>query len=141
MIIDCHAHACGENLSVDSLISNLDKNKTDIVVLVPGELNSKKTYKFKELPDKNQEIDILPKTNRIVRFAMTLTNMKRIIKKGNEHVYNLKQQSPDRIRQFYWLTKKLWAQLDEDYKKMNFDGITLFVACRLCRLYRFYIDL
>lgn len=125
MIIDCHAHACGENLSITSIIDNLNKTNTDIVVLVPGELNSSKTYKFKELSEKNQKYDILIRTNKLIRTVMLITHMKRIINRGNHHVYNLKIKAPDRIKQFYWLTKKLWNQIEEDFSEMNFDGIKL----------------
>lgn len=46
MIIDGHAHACGDYLSVDRITKTLSKSGADKVVLVPGELDSDKTYPF-----------------------------------------------------------------------------------------------
>lgn len=125
MIIDCHAHACGDNLTVKSLTSNLDKNNVNWVVLVPGELNSSKTYKFKEINKSKVNFDNLLRTNKLVRMVMTITGMKRIIKRGNNYVFSLKQEAPERIKQFYWLTKKIWSQIDDDYYKMKFEGIKI----------------
>lgn len=125
MIIDGHGHACGEYLTTESIINKLNKNNVDLVVLVPGELNSKKTYKLKDNPKANKNFDVVLKTNKLIRIIMALTQMKRIIKRGNEYVYNLKKDSPNRIKQFYWLTKKQWSHINEDYNKMKFDGIKL----------------
>lgn len=125
MIIDGHGHASGEYLNIKSIIPKLDKNNVDMVVLVPGELNSTKTYKMKKYKKEDEFSDVIFKTNKLIRVVIKLTNMKRIIKRGNEHVYSLKKTEPNRIKQFYWLTKKLWNQIDEDYNKMNFDGMKL----------------
>lgn len=50
--------------------------------------------------------------------------MKRIIKRGNDFVYKLEKEAPDRIKQFYWITKKQWCHIDENYNRMSIDGIT-----------------
>jgi hypothetical protein len=49
MVIDGHAHASGEYLKVESITDYLSRNNTDKVVLVPGELNSSKTYHLPHL--------------------------------------------------------------------------------------------
>ena len=38
MIIDGHAHACGDFLRAENIVEILDRNQVDKVVLVPGEL-------------------------------------------------------------------------------------------------------
>ena len=49
MIIDAHAHACGEFLKGEDIVRILDENDVDKVVLVPGEVGSDKGYSFPEL--------------------------------------------------------------------------------------------
>jgi len=84
MIIDGHAHACGQYLTAKALQLIMDDNKIDYTVLIPGELNSITTYKFKDytLPDPYK--DPVIKTIRLTRFATGITNMKSGIPKGND---------------------------------------------------------
>jgi hypothetical protein len=49
MIIDGHAHACGEFLHVENVVQILDANRVDKIAMVPGEMNSEKNYSLPEL--------------------------------------------------------------------------------------------
>jgi len=42
VLIDGHAHACGEYLTVAGILKKLEENSTDAVVLCPGGLNKDK---------------------------------------------------------------------------------------------------
>jgi hypothetical protein len=59
MIIDGHAHACGEYCNLESIIRVLVSNNTDKVVLCPGEVNSKKTYGLPLLSEKFPKKDFI----------------------------------------------------------------------------------
>lgn len=56
MVIDGHAHACGDFLTVESIKKKLDELRVDKVILVPGEPGS----------DKNQD---LPKNTYFEPYA------------------------------------------------------------------------
>lgn len=125
MIIDGHAHACGEYLTVENIEEKLKVNHVDQVVLVPGEPNSKKTYKLKNYAEKKPYDDVVLKTNRLTKVVIALTGMNRVIPEGNEAVYQLKKAAPDLVKQFFWMTKGQWENVDENYERMKFDGLKL----------------
>ena len=59
MIIDAHAHACGEFLHGENIIDILDSNDVSKVVLVPGELGSSRNYSFPNLAARFQTKDVV----------------------------------------------------------------------------------
>jgi hypothetical protein len=124
MIIDGHGHACGDYLTSGSVTNYLERNKVDYVVLVPGQEGSTKTFKFKEkqyTPNK----EILDPTNRLIRFAIGVTNSKKHIPYGNQHIRKLKIEN-GKIKQFYWAIRKNDIQsIQHDYREMSFDGIKM----------------
>jgi len=126
MRIDGHGHACGGYLTIEDIHNTLSNNNFDAVVLVPGELNNSNTYKFKDdNAEKIPQKDVLVTINKKIKIATTLTLMKRVIPKGNEYVFQLKKTDPDKIKQFFWLTKKQWFDIDYLYTRMQFEGIKL----------------
>lgn len=123
MIIDGHAHACGELLTPDSIARKLKFSLTDMIVLTAGQLNSKKTFKMKNYAYKKPYEDVLRKINKKINFFIPLTRMIKSIPSGNEYVYDLKKHLPDKVRQFYWITKGNSHNIERDYERMGFDGI------------------
>ncbi len=126
MIIDGHAHACGECLQAGSILHHLNANHVDKVVLVPGELNSKKTYSLPNLgrmfPKRNTFIAV----NRISKVAITLSGAAKHIYEGNANVHKMASTYPERIIQFYWVSlgrPNAYIELQNDYKKFQFKGI------------------
>jgi hypothetical protein len=54
MIIDAHGHACGEYVTLETMLRKLDENHIDKVILFPGETGNEK---IDFIPDgKNKEI-------------------------------------------------------------------------------------
>lgn len=125
MVIDGHGHACGEYLNLESIKEKLKTSHTDLVVLTPGELNSSKIYKFKDKIEKKPYYEPLNMQNKMIGMIINLTGAMKGIQKGNEYIYELKKQAPSQIRQYYWLSKNNWPELEENYKKMRFEGIKL----------------
>jgi predicted TIM-barrel fold metal-dependent hydrolase len=125
MIIDGHGHACGEYLSAESIKKKIDLTNVDKVVLVPGQLNSSKTYKLKDYTKKDPHKDVVGRTNKIIRMGITLLRVHKTIPKGNEHVYTLARTLPENIIQFFWVTKSQINEIDAKYREMNFKGIKL----------------
>ncbi len=128
MTIDGHAHACGEYLQTESILHQLNTNHVDKVVLVPGELNSSKTYSLPNLgrifPKRNTFIAI----NRIMKIAIALSRAAKHIYEGNETVHKMASEFPERIVQFYWISMgrpNAYTELREDYQKYQFKGIKL----------------
>jgi hypothetical protein len=125
MIIDGHAHACGEYLSAESIQKKINLANVDKVVLVPGQLNSAKTYKLKDYTKKNPNKDVVKRTNKIIRMGITLLRVHKTIPEGNNHVYSLAKSLPENIIQFFWVTKSQINEIDAKYNDMNFQGIKL----------------
>lgn len=126
MIIDAHAHACGDFLKEDNIINTLDENNADKVVLVPGELNSEKTYNLANLAKVFPDKDVISFTNRLTKIIISLTGAAKYIEQGNEYVYSLVQKYPDRIIQFYWVTLRtpgIEEIVERRFKEWNFKGI------------------
>lgn len=47
IVIDGHAHACGEYLTVEKIMRKPNNSKVDMVVPTPGQYGSKITYGLK----------------------------------------------------------------------------------------------
>jgi len=128
MIIDGHAHACGEYLTVKSITDYLDQNNVDKVVLVPGELNSSKTYNLPHFSKMFTERNIVKWTNLVTRIIVNVSGKATEIQKGNQYVYDLSRQCPEKIFQFFWVTqhiKDLISELEIKYETWKFKGLKL----------------
>lgn len=128
MIIDAHAHACGDYLNAGNIIKILDRNKADKVILVPGEFNSEKNYSLPDVAKRFPNKDIISITNVLTKITIFLTGTAKQVSKGNEYVYSLTREYPDRIIQFYWVLLnelKSENELDDRLKQWNFKGIKL----------------
>ncbi len=128
MIIDGHSHACGRFLRVESILETLDKNGVDIVVLVPGELNSKSEYSLPNIANIFPKHNVVKATNYLTKFIIKLTRKVKGIPIGNEHVYELTQKSNGRVIQFIWITTEInnpTDYLDNKRKSWNFKGVKL----------------
>jgi uncharacterized protein len=128
MIIDGHSHACGEYLTLDSLIATIDKWGVDKVILVPGELNSRKSYSLPNFAKFFPKHNVVKITNFISKIAIRLTGKIREIPAGNEFVFDLKQKANGRIIQFIWITmqtKNISNFLDKKYSEWGFHGVKL----------------
>lgn len=128
MIIDGHAHACGDYLKPEEIKKNLDSNDTSKVVLAPGELGSTRTYPFPNVsrlfPDRN----IVKVFNQLTKMVVRITNMRLEFEKGNEYVHDLVKKLPDRVIQFYLLTdesENIYEELEKKYDDWKFRGLKL----------------
>ena len=128
MIIDGHAHACGNYLNVDSIVKSLNKENVLKVLLVPGELNSTKTYSlpnFSKIFPKSSSVSF---TNILTKLIMSITGKVKHIEAGNEYVYSLVEKNPERILQFYWITKTnkdIQQTLNKNFSNWKFKGIKM----------------
>ena len=128
MIIDGHSHACGKFLTAESIVKVLDDNGVDKVVLVPGELNSKSEYSLPDIASKFPNQNVVKVTNYMTKLVMTLTGKVKDIPAGNEHVYDLKTKTDNRVIQFIWATTRIKNITDYLNKKFNdwaFHGVKL----------------
>lgn len=123
MIIDGHAHACGEYLTLEKIEKKLAKANVDMVLLTPGQYGSRITYPLKNLAKKNPLGDVVSRNNRTTGFMISLIGAIKDVPKGNEYVYQLKCALPDKVKQCYWVTKANWQDVQRDYEQMRFDAI------------------
>jgi predicted TIM-barrel fold metal-dependent hydrolase len=103
MIIDGHAHACGDYLSTASILRVLDAVGVGKVVLTPGELNSDKTYTLPNMAKVFPTWDLVTLFNLVTKVTVSVTRAARHIEKGNQYVRSLVDECPDRIIQCYWV--------------------------------------
>lgn len=128
MIIDGHAHACGDYLTAESIIRHLDQNKADKVVLVPGELNSAKTYELSDIASYFPDTNVAKFSNLLTGLVIRLTKTIDQIPAGNQHVFDLARQCPERVLQFLWMTtaiEKPVEYLEQKYSEWKFSGVKL----------------
>ncbi len=103
MIIDGHAHACGELLNAEGILRTLDENGVDKIILVPGQHQSGKTYGLPNLAKLFPNREVANATNALTKVVVRLSRSARYIEDDNETVHGFSQTSPDRILQFYWV--------------------------------------
>ena len=128
MIIDAHAHACGDFLYGKNIVEILNRNNVDKVVLVPGELGSAKNYFFPDLAARFPNRDVVTFTNLMTKMVIGISGTVKQLDAGNEYVYSLVKEFPDRIIQFYWIrlsALKVLQDLDRDFKRYGFKGIKI----------------
>ncbi len=128
MIIDGHAHACGDFLVSERILQTLDANRVERVILVPGELHSDRTYKMPDLAGLFPNYEVVSLTNRLTRVVIFLSKTDRQIDPGNEYVAKLAREHPDRIVQFYWVRFKTpdWFELlAARHDQWRFKGLKL----------------
>ena len=106
MIIDGHAHACGDYLTASNIIKIMDENNVDKIVLVPGELNSTKNYFLPNLAGLFPHKDVVRFTNILTKIIISFVGAAKQIDAGNAYVFSLVNRHPDRIIQFFWLSMR-----------------------------------
>ncbi|MDD3165337.1 MAG: TatD family hydrolase [Oscillospiraceae bacterium] len=123
IMIDGHAHACGEYLTAKAIEQKLSAANVDTVLLTPGQYGSKTTYRLKNLAQRNPLGDVVSRNNRITSRMISLIGAIKQIPKGNEYVYQLKCALPNRVKQCYWVTRENWENVQQDYERMRFDAV------------------
>lgn len=125
MIIDGHAHAAGVFFKKDTLVETLDNLGVDKVVLAPMGVSGKEIFgkqHFDDLFDCNKN----PEWLDIKKVDVGLPDV--IYEKPNLYLYDLAQQCPDRIIQFYWANPNnpnIIAELEHRFTLWNFKGVKL----------------
>ena len=125
MVVDSHAHACGEYLSAESIEEKLRVSGCDKVILCPGQYGSKKTYAIRNRTLKNPYADTVSHGNKLLKLLIKFTGAIRDIQVGNEYVHELTEMLPGRVYQSYWVTRYNYETLEYTYDKMRFIGLKL----------------
>jgi len=133
MIIDAHAHACGEFADPQKLTEILDNLGVDKVALCPGLKGHTSAPTPPNIPIsaiKQHPLYQRYFINPGIRFNYNC--LLREKQDGNEFVYSLAKKYPDRIIQIYWLDPRkpdFMAKLKKDLEKWHFKGIKLHQVC------------
>jgi uncharacterized protein len=128
MLLDAHAHSCGNFLNADGIISALDKLGIDKVVLCPGMENDDHNQTLPHLAKTFPSIDCMLIVNRLIRLISLVNKPRQTLQQRNEYVSSLQKKHPERIVQFWWVdpTRPDAAQnLVNNYMKAPFKGIKL----------------
>lgn len=146
MIIDGHAHAAGDFLKADNIVKVLDENNVDCIVLAGTvEINSSKNQNlnyFSKLAEKHPKGFIFI-INKITKLINSLAKSATKVDLGNEYVYQLVKQYPNRILQFYWIDPCENGIIDKikvNYEKYKFRGIKLHQCINKFSLKEKYMD-
>jgi len=133
MIIDAHAHACGEFADAQKLTEILDKLGVDKVALCPGLKGHTSAPTPPNIPIsaiKQHPLYGRYFINPGIRFNYNC--LLREKQDGNEFVYSLAKKYPDRIIQIYWVDPRkpdFLTKLEKDFEKWHFKGIKLHQVC------------
>jgi predicted TIM-barrel fold metal-dependent hydrolase len=128
MIVDGHAHACGELLTLDGLLRALDTNGVDRVVLVPGEHASSRSYPLPDLARLLPGREVAGVTNAVTMAVVRLKRAARHLDGDNAMVAEYARVRPDRVVQFFWLTLREGFAADEIAGRLHawrFSGLKL----------------
>lgn len=126
MIIDEHAHACGDYLTPEKIVKHLAQSNVDKVIMVPGELSSKKTYTFPNIAKLLPGLNVIKFFNYLTKMAISLTNARKDFIAGNAYVYQLTKALPDKVIQFYLVSNaydSITQELDNKYSIWKFKGL------------------
>jgi uncharacterized protein len=124
MIIDGHAHVCGNYLDNTQIEKTLKNNNVDYVILTAGELNSSKVYSLEDKTERFPQRDLANDNKLIIKLVVSLFGVAKQIPLGNAYVYNLKKQN-DKIKQFYWITNENIEELERAHGEFKFDGVKI----------------
>ncbi len=103
MIIDAHAHACGELNTIEGITFYLKRNKLDKIVLCPGEQNSKKNYPVPMLSDKLPTAKMGYWFNKVIRRVVKLSGVADTLHEQNTAIAHMAKANPSQILQAYWI--------------------------------------
>lgn len=103
MIIDGHAHACGEFRDLAGVLGVLDRTGTDAVLLTAGQPGSRRTHTVLPWAEKKPDQDYFFGFNRVLKVITKLARPEAMLGEGNEIVYRMAQQAPSRIFQSLWV--------------------------------------
>jgi predicted TIM-barrel fold metal-dependent hydrolase len=133
MIVDAHAHACGEFADLRKLTQILDELRVDKVALCPGLKGHTSAPPLPNIPIaaiKQSYVYSQYFINPGLRFNYNVILREK--RDGNEFVNSLARERPDRIIQIYWPDPRkphLMRTLEKDYEKWHFKGIKLHQVC------------
>lgn len=102
-MIDGHAHACGDLLRPEGIRRILEANGVDRVVLVPGEHQSRKSYRLPNLARHFPSREVGSVTNAMTKVVVRATGSARHVDEDNEFVFGLTRACPGKVHQFLWV--------------------------------------
>lgn len=128
MIVDGHAHCCGEFSTGEKIIRYLDENKIDKVVLCAGELGNSKSYSYPMVSDIIRDEDLGYIFNKIICMVAKMSNLIKTLDDANKYVYDIAKKSNGRIINVYWanpLEANCLEKINDFYVKYNFKMLKL----------------
>ena len=128
MIIDGHAHACGEYLTSNKIEEYLNKHNIDKVILCSGEPDSDKNYNYPMLSNVFKGIGLSLFFNRIICKLANRNHLSSYIDRENKKVYEISRELPDKVINAYWvnpLESNCVEKLAKFYDKYDFKIVKL----------------
>ena len=126
MIIDGHAHSCGIFYDGENIIKILDELHVDKVALCTNFENNDKNQSLPHLAKWFPNSDVMLPMNRFIKLVNRIASPKASLMRGNEYVFHLASQYPDRIIQFYWIDSNepnALRDLEDKLSHWRFKGI------------------
>ena len=133
MIIDAHAHACGDFADSGKLTEILDKLGVGKVALCPGLKGHTSAPTPPNIPIpaiKQHPLYSRYFINPGIRFNYNFLLKEK--QDGNQFVHSMVEECPDRIIQIYWVEPRkpdFMLKLKRDFEKWHFKGIKLHQVC------------
>ena len=126
MIIDGHAHSCGIFYGGENIIKILDQLQVDKVALCTNFENNAKNQSLPNLAQWFPGSDVMFPMNRFIKLVNKLASPKASLMSGNEYVFRMASEYPDRIIQFYWLDPNepnALRDLKDNFFQWRFKGV------------------
>lgn len=147
MMIDAHAHACGELLTWEGVARYLERNRIDQIILCGGEPESRRNYPYPLLSDLVGEARTVGLINGMIKRVIRATGAAARLDEENERVWKMAGQLPGRVFNAYWanpMEEECLDKIGDFYRNRGFCMLKLHqcwtdfdIRCEMCdRLFR-----
>lgn len=128
MIIDGHAHSCGDFFDTQKMEEMMTDLGVDKIVLCPGQINREKNEKIYDLAQFAKHKDIMLTMNKVIRLVSRVKGTSKNLEERNAYVYDLVQRMPNKLLQFLWLNPSRVDVVEyakDCYEKWDYHGLKL----------------
>lgn len=126
MIIDGHAHASRDFAAIETLLPHLDAVGVDKVALCPSLKNNIRLGPPPKIFNNSAKERGIEKVYALNKFITLTYKCMPMNGDPNAFVYSLKEKSPERIEQFYWVdirSLEAVATVEVDFERWHFAGL------------------
>lgn len=128
MMMDAHAHACGKLLTEEGVLTYLEENGIEKIILCGGEPGSRRNYPYPLLSNVMGEERAVRIINGMIKKVITKAGYAKQLDRENERVWKMAQNLPGRVYNAYWvnpLMEDCLERMEDFYREKGFAMLKL----------------